>query len=483
MLVKLQLLINKQYLSFRKKNKREIALTILFAKKKNLGFLEAPVLWRPRGDCPRSLPLKSGPGPWASYPVSSPPGISKVIALVQPVYHDGLDHYWDSPPWAGSHTELGHVRGTPPLPKNPIYPPPPWPCLRWVGNLSDSTFSYQMTQASEGPLLCQPIWRSKYIYFPSHHDLLGRHWDCPHTGLGNPRGHPPLGKTSRILPSILLQTGVDTPAALQTWSFPSLLALWDRALAFSALGALPPRPHLSCITPSSGLSKSIALPLLRLDATGLQSSRVRTSGASHPRDCHPEAWPNRELGHLQLLQTIGNPPRVSPKASSRLGLPLMKLYHPSISPACIITRVKPSAHTVPGALSHEPPLPSLGHQAWTPLCVHPSCCNSVNLANCWTTLLQQCEQRSLWDHIIATVWIEAIVSHCCNCDLGSHFIQDPEYHYYLWCVFVAFEIPLVVLLTWCGVKNTFEIALYSKEYTFPILFRYCLEHFSTWWIL
>lgn len=93
-------------------------------------------------------------------------------------------------------------------------------------------------------------------------------------------------------PSLLMsmQGRLNCSSYLNHWAW--LIAIWDRAFAFCALGALSPRPHLSCIIPFFGLSKSIALPMLGLDATGQQSSLVRTPGAGHG-----QAWPDRELDH------------------------------------------------------------------------------------------------------------------------------------------------------------------------------------------
>jgi hypothetical protein len=54
--------------------------------------------------------------------------------------------------------------------------------------------------------------------------------------------------------------------------------------------ALLHKANLARIIPTPCISKTITLPLLVLEATGLQYYRVRTPGAGHPRNCHPEAW-------------------------------------------------------------------------------------------------------------------------------------------------------------------------------------------------
>jgi hypothetical protein len=89
-----------------------------------------------------------------------------------------------------------------------------------------------------------------------HHNGLDHHWDCPlwarpQTGLGNLRGVLPLRENPFVFPStpVSLQTAVDNPAVLTTWSlaFHSILAVWAMPPVLAAPGALPLRLHLSCI--------------------------------------------------------------------------------------------------------------------------------------------------------------------------------------------------------------------------------------------
>jgi hypothetical protein len=74
---------------------------------------------------------------------------------------------------------------------------------------------------------------------------------------------------------------------------------------------------------------------------------------------------------------------------------------------------------------------------WTGGIVGAHCCISLNLGS----LLNHITATIMSDHIIATITLDILD--------GFDII-------------VAFIIPLVVLLTLCGIKNAFGVSLYSK---------------------
>jgi hypothetical protein len=83
------------------------------------------------------------------------------------------------------------------------------------------------------------------------------------------------------------------------------------------------------------------------------------------------------------------------------------------------------------------------------------------------------EPRSLLEHIVVTVWTEAIVgSHCSNNGLGYDYCS--WYH----CCICYFS---VVMLTSAPVKNTFVLLVYSKDYTFSILLAIPRRYPKIWW--
>jgi hypothetical protein len=75
------------------------------------------------------------------------------------------------------------------------------------------------------------------------------------------------------------------------------------------------------------------------------------------------------------------------------------------------------------------------------------CCNNVNRGHCWKTLLQQCEPRSLLEHIVTTQTGDTVDSPCCNNDLESHYCRNDLYTIVAFDTVAAFVIPIVALLT------------------------------------
>jgi hypothetical protein len=82
---------------------------------------------------------------------------------------------------------------------------------------------------------------------------LATHGAKPHLGPALPWENP------RDFPPVLLQTRVDTPTALQTRPFPSILAPWGLAPCTCCSRGFAPRFHLSCMTAQAFKNHSFAL--------------------------------------------------------------------------------------------------------------------------------------------------------------------------------------------------------------------------------
>jgi hypothetical protein len=97
------------------------------------------------------------------------------------------------------------------------------------------------------------------------------------------------------------------------------------------------------------------------------------------------------------------------------------------------------------------------------------CCNNENQGNCWGTLLQgdwdSCRLTTLTSDHIGTMILETIVAFVIPFELewpkSTALLSRVMTEATCW-----FQGPS------CGVKNTFGISVYSKEYTFPVLFSY-----------
>lgn len=166
-----------------------------------------------------------------------------------------------------------------------------------------------------------------FTHFRLGHPGLGKTETAPE-GLGHPWGRPFPGTTPlvkpRVIPPRLLPTGLLTPGALTTRHFVSMLVPWGLALCACCSRGFAPPGFISYTFPCPlppGLSKTILLPLLGLDAIGLPLLRVRFFGSDHSQDCHPEASSTRVLAHFQGLQNMRKSPGFTPKASSGSGLP------------------------------------------------------------------------------------------------------------------------------------------------------------------
>lgn len=145
-------------------------------------------------------------------------------------------------------------------------------------------------------------------------------------------GHAPLRENPRDFPpQVLPPTRADTPSALKIWPSSSILACWGRALGtcyftgFFSLASSDRHPR--------GLTKSIALHSVSLEATGLPPYVLDHSGL---------------VRHWVAIQSF-----------RRLGGRYASSY-------C-------TWWTNPRSfMSNGPPLPCLARRPWTPLCVRPS---------------------------------------------------------------------------------------------------------------